>query len=366
MASINRGAQSLRALAAALLLTSATTLPAVAALPQPATAAFTVERGEGRLLLTEAKNDDKDKKKKKKNQQGQPSKQSGNKQQSGNRQQSGNKQQTEKKHTNKTQTDKQKPRKEQNNYNAQPTKKRSDTNDASTKKKSDTKDSSTNKKQDNKNKLTDKQREKIYQEGRQDGLKKGREKGYDKGFDEGKKKGKDKAYRNVQRQQWKAWNQDEWRRYNKSRRNIWITPVQYNRPFYGNPGWAQNSSWGYNRPWGGGWYNSSSPSWSWWGGQALGWGINALTTALIVNNAVNNAIRQQQPTVVVPNSSMRLYYGSVEAQDETAVTFVVANGNYTYEMEADCEDGLLNGEVPTTLAEAELVNSACQVAFGAV
>jgi hypothetical protein len=44
----------------------------------------------------------------------------------------------------------------------------------------------------------------------------------------------------------------------------------------------------------------------------------------------------------------------------------VANGNYTYEMEADCEDGLLNGDVPTSLAEAELVNTACQVAFGTI
>jgi hypothetical protein len=356
MASINKGAQSLRALAAALLLTSATTLPAVAALPQQSFTASILESGEGRLVVAEAKNDDKDKKKKKKkNQQSQPTKQSGNKQ-------------SEKKQADKNQSDKQKSKKEQQkNHNTQPNKKKADTKDATTKKK-----------QDNKNKLTDKQREKIYQDGLktgrekgydkgfEKGKQKGKEKGYEKGFDKGKQKGKDKAYRNVQRQQWKAWNQDEWRRYNKSRRNIWITPVQYNRPFYGNPGWAQNSNWGYNRPWGGGWYNSSSPSWSWWGGQALGWGINALTTALIVNNAVNNAIRQQQPTVIVPHSSMQLYYGSVEAQDETAVTFVVANGNYTYEMEADCEDGLLNGEVPTSLAEAELVNSACQVAFGAV
>jgi hypothetical protein len=318
MARINKGAQSLGAMAAALLLTGTTTLPALAALPQHRDySARELLASQSGLLLAANKNDD-DKKKKKKQQ--------------------GNKQ-------------------------AQPANKQSD------KKSTDTKEN-----KENTNKISDKQREKIYQEGRQDGLKKGREKGYDKGeqkgydkgFEQGKKKGKDKAYRNVQRSQWNSWNRNEWNRYNKSRRNIWVSPVQYNRPFYGNPGWAQNSSWGYNRPWGGGWYNSSSPSWSWWGGQALGWGINALTTALIVNNAVNNAIRQRQPTVVVPNTSMQLYYGSVEAQDETDVTFVVANGNYTYEMEADCEDGLLNGEVPVSLAEAELVNTVCQVAFGAV
>ncbi|QVL52230.1 MAG: hypothetical protein KFB97_12345 [Cyanobium sp. M30B3] len=329
MARFQASGQSLCALAAALLLTSTSTLPALAALPQMRQGqAALMLSSEGDLLLAE--NDNKDKKKKKKQKQGQPGSSQSHK---------------------------------EKQVQSQPAKKsdRKATDPSKTK----NKQSGTNKK-----KISDKQRDKIYQEGRQDGLNKGRnkgyDKGYDKGFDAGKKKGKDKAYRNVQRQQWKSWNSNQWKQYNRSRRNIWVNPVRYNRPFYGYPGWAQSPNWGYNRPWGGGWYNSSSPSWSWWGGQALGWGINALTTALIVNNAVNRAIRDRQSTVVVPNSSMQLYYGSVEAMDQTAITFVVANGNYTYEMEADCEDGLLNGDVPTSLAEAELVNTACQVAFGTI
>ena len=343
MARFQASGQSLGALAATLLLTSTSTLPALAALPgiQQGQATAMVSP-EGQLLLAES--DSNDKKKKKKQKQAQPASQ----------------------HQNKQQT-----------HQSQPQNKNHT-------------DSTSKDKQQNKNKISDKQREKIYEEGRQDGLKKGREKGrekglekgydkgfdagkqkgkdkgYDKGFDAGKQKGKDKGYRQAQRQEWNSWNSNQWKQYNKSRRNIWITPVQYNRPWGGYPGWAQSPNWGYNRPWGGGWYNSGYSNWSWWGGQALGWGINALTTALIVNNAVNNAIRDRQTTVVVPNSSMKLYYGSVEARDQTEVTFVAANGNYTYEMEADCEDGLLNGEVPTSLAEAELVNTACQVAFGSI
>jgi hypothetical protein len=336
--------KSLGALAASLLISSSSTLPALAALPMvqhsQGAALLSAETG---LLLAESESEDK--KKKKKQKQSQSSGQTNKKNQQ-------NQQQHQSRpHANKV------------------------TDDAA-------KDKQQKDKQQDKKKYSERQREKIYEEGRKDGMKTGREKGYEKGYDEGKKKGKDrgyergydkgldkgknKGYRKAQRQEWQSWNSNQWKQYNKSRKNIWITPVQYNRPWGGYPMWAQSPNWGYSRPWGGGWYNSGYSNWSWWGGQALGWGINALTTALIVNNAVNNAIRDRQTTVVVPNSSMKLYYGSVEARDRTEVTFVATNGSYTYEMEADCEDGLLNGEVPTSLSEAELVNAACQVAFGSV
>jgi outer membrane biosynthesis protein TonB len=372
MARFQATGQSLGALAATLLLTSTSTLPALAALPRMQTGqASATLASEGAPLLAESNNDDK--KNKKKQKQDQPS----------NKSQKNSQQQHSQPTKNSTQQHQSQPGKKSQQQHSQPTKNTQKQNSQPNTKQH----SSTSKdKEQNKNKISDKQREKIYEEGRHDGLKKGREKGYDKGydagkqkgkdkgydkgydkgFDDGKQKGKDKAYRNAKRQEWKSWDSKQWKYYNNSRRNIWVRPVSYNRPWGGYPMWAQSPNWGYNRPWGGGWYNSGYSNWSWWGGQALGCGINALTTALIVNNAVNNAIRDRQTTVVVPNSSMKLYYGSVEARDRTEVTFVAANGNYTYEMEADCEDGLLNGEVPTSLSEAELVNAACQVAFGSI
>jgi len=233
------------------------------------------------------------------------------------------------------------------------------------------------------NRLNEKQRERIYEQGRQEGLEKGRQKGFDKGrdtgfqegFDKGKQKGFRKGYdvghdRARKRQQWSSWDRNEWRRYNNTRRNIWVTPVSYRPAYAGYPAWARNSNWGYSRPWGGGndgWYQSSSnPYWSWWAGQALSWGVNALTTALIVNNAMNNAIRQSRPTLAVPNSNWQLYYGTVQPVDDTLVNFVVNNGMNDFQMQADCDDGLLNGEVPTTYAEAELINAACQITYGSI
>lgn len=33
-------------------------------------------------------------------------------------------------------------------------------------------------------------------------------------------------------------------------------------------------------------------------------------------------------------------------------------------MDADCQDGELNGYAPNTAAEAQLLNAACQIAYG--
>ncbi len=345
MPSRHRGLRSAQAIAISLLMATTSGVPALAAAPLAGRAQPPELRAAHGLLIAEKDKDEKNKKKKKQDEQNKQKKQ---------------------------QHQKEKQKK------AEPTKTKGSSGGTKAKPSEKTK-KAIDQKSDTK-KVSDKQREKIYEEGRQDGLKKGKEKGrekgyekgreagYDKGFTQGKKKGKDKGYREAQRKQWKAWNNDDWRRYNNSRRNIWVAPVGYNRGYYSNPSWARNTNWGPNRPWGNNnWYSyNNSPSWSWWGGQALGWGVNALTTALIVNSAVNNAIRDRQPTVVVPNSSMQLYYGSVEPIDETDISFVVNNNGNSYRLQADCADGLLDGEVPTSLAEAELINAACQVAFGSI
>jgi outer membrane biosynthesis protein TonB len=370
MNSLQRSGQSLGALAAALLLGSSSTLPALAALPRsPLTELPKPLSSESALMLARSNNnesDDKKKKKKKEHNNQQPNQ----KHQPSQPKPSSKQQHKEKPRKNSKQNTKDSIHNTANPPNNSKPNNRQDRPGSQINNHTNNKSSSHTKTQHaDRNRTPEKPRNNSYDRGREDGLKKGREKGfekgYDKGFEAGKKKGRNDAYRNAKRREWQSWNRDQWYRYNRSRRDIWVRPVTYNRPFYGYPTWAQNPNWGYNRPWNNGWYSSSNPSWSWWGGQALGWGINALTTALIVNSAINNAIRDRQPTVVVPNSSMQLYYGSVEAKDESDVTFVVANGNDTYQMEADCEDGLLNGEVPTALPEAELVNTACQVAFGA-
>ncbi|MEB3202495.1 MAG: hypothetical protein VKK05_06755 [Synechococcus sp.] len=192
--------------------------------------------------------------------------------------------------------------------------------------------------------LNTKQRERLY------------EKGYNSGWDD---------RRSKDRERWKAWDSNRWREYNRTKRNVWTRKVVVNNNYYSNPGWARSPGWYNNRPWGGNWYRvSSSPPWGWWAGQSLVWGITALTTAAIINNAIDRAIARQQASIYVPNTNWQLYYGSVQPVSSYGASFTVNNGYGSYQMDADCEQGLLNGEVPSSAAEAQLINAACQVTFG--
>lgn len=233
---------------------------------------------------------------------------------------------------------------------------------------------------DQKQNLNKKQRERIYEKGYEDGkdkglnrgYKKGNEAGYQEGFQKGKDKGLEKGYdkgwddrKARDKDRWKDWDSNRWRDYNRRNRNIWTKRVVINNNYGAYPGWARRSGWYNNRPWGGNWYGGwSSPPWGWWAGQSIVWGVTALTTAAILNNAINRAITQRQTAIVVPNTNWQLYYGTVQPVQNSGVTFAVNNGYGTYQMEADCEQGLLNGDVPSTAAEAQLINAACQVTYG--
>lgn len=150
---------------------------------------------------------------------------------------------------------------------------------------------------------------------------------------------------------------------NASVNRSWNRTVDINRVNL-SPGWAR-PGWGVARPWGYGWYDVSAvPAWGWWGARAATWGLATLTTAAVINNAVDNAIADNTSYIVVPNSSYQLLYGTVAPTSDSSVNFDVSANGTTYQLSADCRGGTLNGQQPNTAAEAELLNAACQVAFG--
>jgi hypothetical protein len=151
-------------------------------------------------------------------------------------------------------------------------------------------------------------------------------------------------------------------------RNVDINPNWDRRVDLNNvnvrPGWAR-PGWGVARPWNYGWYGGwSTPTWGWWGARAAAWGVGTLATAAIINDAVNNAVDNNTTYIVVPNSNYQLLFGSVQPSGTSAISFAVTDGGSTYQLTADCQSGLLSGQEPQSAAEAELLNAACQVAFG--
>ena len=132
---------------------------------------------------------------------------------------------------------------------------------------------------------------------------------------------------------------------------------------YGN-GWYSGSSWSNNRPWNNGWYGGSYyNNWRWYPGQAAAWGLAGMATFGTINSLVNSAQSSQVSYIEVPNSDYSLYYPSVTATGDV-VSFEADNGYDTARFNANCRNGTLNGGAPLNANEAQLLNAACQVAFG--
>ena len=80
---------------------------------------------------------------------------------------------------------------------------------------------------------------------------------------------------------------------------------------------------------------------------------------------MNSAADRQQTVIVVPGGTYQLNYGSVEAVGLYGVSFSYTLGEGASLMgTANCQAGLLNGQVPATAAQAQLLNAVCQVAYG--
>jgi hypothetical protein len=159
----------------------------------------------------------------------------------------------------------------------------------------------------------------------------------------------------------RGWNNNRWGN------GPWNNPANnfYNRNIGGwNNSWANGGYWG-SRPWGYGWYNWNPGTWGWWGGASPGWGLAALAGADVITTLVNDAAAQQSTVIDVPNSDYQLNYATVDSVGSGGADFSYAvAGSPPVKGAANCQEGLIDGQVPSTAAQAQLLNAACQVAYG--
>lgn len=146
-------------------------------------------------------------------------------------------------------------------------------------------------------------------------------------------------------------------------RNVNVDNNFYNRDYNGwNRAWAGGGYWG-SRPWNTGWYRGWG-NWGWWGANAAAWGVGALATGAVIGGLVNAAADAQSTVIMVPNTTYELDYSSVEAVGSYGVSFnYLVNGTQLMGA-ANCQQGLLNGQIPNNASQAQLLNAACQVAYG--
>ena len=59
-----------------------------------------------------------------------------------------------------------------------------------------------------------------------------------------------------------------------------------------------------------------------------------------------------------------MQFGTIQPYGNASVSFVVTVDGTSYQLTADCNAGAINGRQPNSAEEAELLNAACQVAYG--
>jgi hypothetical protein len=92
--------------------------------------------------------------------------------------------------------------------------------------------------------------------------------------------------------------------------------------------------------------------------------VAGLATGAAITSLVNAAADQQSTTIVVPQTSFQLDFGSVESVGNAGVSFNYSVNGTTLMGAANCQDGLLNGQIPGDADQAQLLNAVCQVAYG--
>jgi hypothetical protein len=137
-------------------------------------------------------------------------------------------------------------------------------------------------------------------------------------------------------------------------------PGTWNRAWVGGGYWT-------TRTWRTGWYRVNPVAWGWWGARSVAWGVTTLATAATITSLVNASANQQSTVIVVPDTSLLLDYSTVQALPPQGATFQYATSAGNYESaQVQCTQGLLNGQPPASLNQAQLLNAVCQVAYGSV
>jgi hypothetical protein len=114
-----------------------------------------------------------------------------------------------------------------------------------------------------------------------------------------------------------------------------------------------------------GWYRVNPVAWNWWAPSSAAWGVTSLATAAVISAQVDQAVAAHATAIAVPSTAYQLDYGSLQAVAPYGASFTYLVGGAPLAAQVDCQQGWLNGTPPSTADQAQLLNAACVVAYGA-
>ena len=111
---------------------------------------------------------------------------------------------------------------------------------------------------------------------------------------------------------------------------------------------------------GGGWHHNN---WGWYQNRRAAWGIAGLATGAIISSAIANSRAQNSPTIVVPETNRRLNYDLDQSSPQLGnVDFTYTINGTKVNAQADCQQGLINGNQPASAADVHTLNAVCHTA----
>ena len=113
---------------------------------------------------------------------------------------------------------------------------------------------------------------------------------------------------------------------------------------------------------GGGWRWHHN-NWGWYQNRRAAWGIAGLATGAIISSAIANSRAQNSPTIVVPETNRRLNYDLDQSSPQLGnVDFTYTINGTKVNAQADCQQGLINGNQPASAADVHTLNAVCHTA----
>lgn len=108
---------------------------------------------------------------------------------------------------------------------------------------------------------------------------------------------------------------------------------------------------------GGGWHHNN---WGWYPNRRAQWGLAGLAAGAVITSAIQNSRAENSPTIIVPETNRNLDYNIDSSMPQpTRVNFTYYVDGMRVNAQANCMEGLINGNEPRSAEDVHTLNAVC-------